>query len=82
MSKRDNKFYNEDEQMNWLGTEWMKLFNEEQLPSKQQIKNGILREAEKQMKFAMSNVEDQIAINSAVETNKETWNSLFNISKD
>lgn len=74
-----------DEGVNWIGRKYAEdiLKNENAfLPTLAQIREGLAREAELQMRMAMGDIQDQKVVLEAIKNIRETWEKLLNIIKD
>ena len=63
--------------LNWLGNTWKKEFNNRELPSLNQIQNGLIAEAKVQLRLACGNVKDQKSVQEAEANIIETWEDLM-----
>lgn len=63
--------------MNWIGENWKKDFNNGNMPSLNQIQNGLIAEARVQVNLAMGDVQDQSYVIVAQNNIQKTWEDLL-----
>ena len=62
---------------NWIGKTWMKEFNNDLMPSLNQISAGLISEAIYQLTLAMGDIKEQKHVFAAQANIKKTWEDLL-----
>lgn len=70
--------------INWIGFKYADdiLGGIGYFPSLAQIRDGLAREAEVQMRLAMGDIQDQEVVLEAIKNIRETWEKLLNVIKN